>query len=1496
MLGLKRKGYDGDLDSPASKRSFDRGASQGDHELEDDQHQMVDRQANQNLMANQGIDTNSFSSSDNLEFFENDSLKLFLQKSEYQRGTKFSHLDSLFNIKIIPKADPKNPLFLKDILDILDQGLKYILAKLKSFFPENPNTLSFLTLYQDGMTNGLSTGGYSLGEESSLMVDKLMQMVFNFLLSDENLVVNKGFKIYVDVYSKEHNAKRKKIYKGRTLKPNPNFPFAKQLWSLDVGSVLTQSDVDCFLKDKCLLSGIILGHQQNLLIEKGSNRFAYSQKLVYWNNKKKRNFALSVIKEDVLKLFTYLQEDCKVANVCDIYEIAPFVHDIFCCQIIIFSGLSNKISFMYPKEFDESLRPIFLHDQDDNQTNHVVYVRNLTGYFRYLKTKVCLVCKGSRKSLYQGEHSCKQRKSCLACKRFFLNPERTPSEYFRTSFCPGSSKTRDMTDECKVCQLKLSDATCKTIHQKGRFCGKGGHLGFKCKRCNRYYHRNKKFVNAAAFAKLHRCGEKLCETCKQYTDSKNHLCKLQVTNFRQESKCLAFLTMEFIDTDKNGQFTNNHPNIVTIYKETSPSSGKFNLQLLTDFEYAKSDDPSSFDFPYHVGQNLPLPSLASESGIIQDGNLGVKMGAIQSRSPKSCSEKLANLIVGWKDTTIICNDEDGFVFQAIIKALLGANLFPKISKRNKKFFEVSLPELRIRILNMANYIKGTELEKADLSKLKFDQVFFPQKFNQVKNYGYRGKIPDVDYFISIFEPEIVQEEKKVYVKHFRGLWDFKDQLVAFSRQKTELLSKTTLLFVKEFYLLQQKMHSVIPLENSNRFLLVSPFAGNLTTFSGFIFTLYKGLFLSHFEIFSVKNEYHVPSRKVSQTETEFCKFLEFKNPNLQIISNFSNPCGQEYFKEAVPDVYIPELKMAIFVNGCYFHGHYKGDVCPPSQKNLTDSSFNEIFDPTPDQTHCLLSKPGLPDTLNKRMNKSYQSLQREFFEKIDQLKQNNPDKIETVKVFWECFYKKQISGSPDHKLFLKSYVKHPLRRLVPRDCGKGGLTQAFALSWNQQENSDETFYCCDINGLYSHVAMAKMYNVGEYQILIGKALKEISQQNGKLFFEGKKLYGTALISFVPPRNLFVPFLIYKHEQSSVLILCRKCFLKKSKTCKHSDSERTLTGSYFIEEIEFAMTLGYRITAIHECHAYFDQGPVFKKFISILSYYKTKFSPFLEKVETDKRAEHCKRLNEKMNFEIPFLLTPNDQPDSFKKYLFKLAANSLFGKMQQRKDKPSVHTVTENEELERILADNKEDILSIEAFNDMICQVSVKQKENKLQDSQRTNCYLGSQVVALARIYFYEQILKVLECKGTLFYVDTDCIFFSLKKHLQNPLDMSEAIGDFKSVYSQISHFYCLGPKNYTIASLAGGKTSVTTKVRGLNLNSPVAEHVVNSFTHKTYLKSFLKKNLLTLKVPQLRTRRVKKHLFSSKTQLEFLSFSNTINTQRFFIRKSSSLSTLPYGF
>jgi len=239
----------------------------------------------------------------------------------------------------------------------------------------------------------------------------------------------------------------------------------------------------------------------------------------------------------------HLVDDCKVSNISDLIEIAPFVHQILHCQIYVFSGLNNKITFMHPEEFDESLRPIFLHNQDD-QTNHVVYIRNLSWYFRFLKTRVCLVCKKSLKALYGGVHSCSKRSSCLACGRFITDPKKTPSCYFKPSFCFGYKADGIEKTKCKVCNLILTDQSCAKVHTK--ICGKNGKQGFICKQCNRYYRRNRTFKNTSCFAQLHKCGEKLCTTCMQYTDSNSHLCKLKETRFSPESKSLAFLTMEFL--------------------------------------------------------------------------------------------------------------------------------------------------------------------------------------------------------------------------------------------------------------------------------------------------------------------------------------------------------------------------------------------------------------------------------------------------------------------------------------------------------------------------------------------------------------------------------------------------------------------------------------------------------------------------------------------------------------------------------------------------------------------------------------------------------------------------------------------------------------------------------------------------------------------------------------------------------------------------------------
>jgi len=89
----------------------------------------------------------------------------------------------------------------------------------------------------------------------------------------------------------------------------------------------------------------------------------------------------------------------------------------------------------------------------------------------------------------------------------------------------------------------------------------------------------------------------------------------------------------------------------------------------------------------------------------------------------------------------------------------------------------------------------------------------------------------------------------------------------------------------------------------------------------------------------------------------------------------------------------------------------------------------------------------------------------------------------------------------------------------------------------------------------------------------------------------------------------------------------------------------------------------------------------------------------------------------------------------------MASNSLFGKLQQRKDKIITQKITDDEELNSFMLEHKKEIQSVQCFEDMICQVSIKPKPSEIKDSLETNCYLGSQIVANARIFFINKSKK-----------------------------------------------------------------------------------------------------------------------------------------------------------
>lgn len=91
--------------------------------------------------------------------FENETLKLIVEKTYFKRQKNFKMLDELFLFKVKQKSDSTKWPLLSEILDFLHAAFLHVLDSIKSFYIEDHHNIAYLTIYQEkGMTNGLNTG------------------------------------------------------------------------------------------------------------------------------------------------------------------------------------------------------------------------------------------------------------------------------------------------------------------------------------------------------------------------------------------------------------------------------------------------------------------------------------------------------------------------------------------------------------------------------------------------------------------------------------------------------------------------------------------------------------------------------------------------------------------------------------------------------------------------------------------------------------------------------------------------------------------------------------------------------------------------------------------------------------------------------------------------------------------------------------------------------------------------------------------------------------------------------------------------------------------------------------------------------------------------------------------------------------------------------------------------------------------------------------------
>jgi G:T-mismatch repair DNA endonuclease (very short patch repair protein) len=801
---------------------------------------------------------------------------------------------------------------------------------------------------------------------------------------------------------------------------------------------------------------------------------------------------------------------------------------------------------------------------------------------------------------------------------------------------------------------------------------------------------------------------------------------------------------------------------------------------------------------------------------------------------------------------------------------MNLGIAPEVIRDGKKIYLISVPDLQIKFIPINNYLKGDEYELAKQFNIKFDKHFFPQKLNFPANYDYIGAVPPKTDFFTFTDSESTILEKEIFVQNYidqKYKWDFKKELFRHIDEKLFLLTMASLKFLKDCFTLQSLLH------NSERKPYIHPFGTNICTIAGFSYKVYKFLYLNSFPIFTIHNEFGNNGKEISAQEAEWSAFMDFKHPDQKFRSSLYHPKGQKYFAAAIPDLYSPISKTAYFYCGCFWHGHYD---------------------------NCLLNPNANESTLNTVNKKTYLQLNNELNKKIRLLLENHPNEISSITIQWECDYLKKRESLSDLKNFLTNQYKlGPLFRLCPRSAVRGAYFDNYAMRWLKTENPEEKFYALDLNGMYSFIAIKNRFMIGPYKILVGDLLKNIKFTNNKYFYDDKEMFGVMLVTILPPKNSFFPYLMYRLQNgSTVNCLCAKCAeSSKISKCNHSDKERALTGSYFISEINFALTLGYEVISIHECHFFESADFILKDFVQTINCLKIQNSNCLQACKTiEEKKLYCAYLNDMMELKEPFKLQPKNIKDNESaKQFYKLIANSLFGKFQQKANRTKTKFFTSQTELENVYF-SKDIIKQINCINENICQVEIEPDQCKQSPNRETNCYIGGQLTAYARQYIYEQIQAVSQV-GKVYYCDCDCIYFSANIDKTIPLIISDALGHFKNVYpGEILKFYTFGTKSYVISyKTENDKIKEITKVKGFSISTHLLKNEIDSHTYNFFLDQFLKDEIEKKEIPQLRQKKnVKK--FKVDQYLQSSSFSNHISSRRMIAKKCQYLTTFPYGY
>ncbi|XP_048729914.2 uncharacterized protein LOC125647269 [Ostrea edulis] len=312
-----------------------------------------------------------------------------------------------------------------------------------------------------------------------------------------------------------------------------------------------------------------------------------------------------------------------------------------------------------------------------------------------------------------------------------------------------------------------------------------------------------------------------------------------------------------------------------------------------------------------------------------------------------------------------------------------------------------------------------------------------------------------------------------------------------------------------------------------RLVRVDPFQESITFVSTVNLTYRRGFMPPH-TIVIIPNMGYQPSRRYSAKACRWLTSLENEDHTILHAKNR----GEITIGPYMVNGYDEDSRTVYEFYGCYWHG------CPTCYPNL------------------------MTETHPHRVQQKYQGLYEQTLKRATDLEEQGY----TVVSIRDYEYDRQVQNNPELQTFLGYLdIQGPLN---PRDALYGGRTIITRLYC---EEGDMRYV--DVCSLYPYVLKYKVFPIDHPQVITSD------------FADVREYFGLIRCRVLPPRGLYHPVLPYKTGGKLLFPLCRTCAepgsLGSDDRYSHSDSERSLTGTWVTTELHKALELGYHLDRIHE---------------------------------------------------------------------------------------------------------------------------------------------------------------------------------------------------------------------------------------------------------------------------------------------------------------------------